>query len=229
MDNIEVVDYVWSGERYADLTGKQEYYDWVIASHVIEHVPDLVSFLQGCAEILADDGVLALVVPDFRNCFDHLRVPTSLAKVLDAYHNKNTRPTSGDVLEANLNASTKAGKITWSSKNKGKCEFVLEDGAAKELYARSLSSSDYIDVHTWCFTPNSFRLLIHDLAMLELIPFQVVDVVRTRSFEFYVPLKKTRVLQSVDRMALLEACQQDLYEPGVNGKNLLKKWFSRAR
>lgn len=70
---IEEVDYIWRGERYADLVGQRECYDWVIASHVIEHSPDLIGFLQSCAEVLKPEGVLSLAVPDARFCFDQFR------------------------------------------------------------------------------------------------------------------------------------------------------------
>ena len=46
LDNIEEVDYIWSGESFDKLIGKKEHFDWIIASHVIEHVPDMVSFLN---------------------------------------------------------------------------------------------------------------------------------------------------------------------------------------
>lgn len=45
LDAIEHVDFVWNGDKtYSQFTGKT--YGWIIASHVIEHTPDLVSFLQ---------------------------------------------------------------------------------------------------------------------------------------------------------------------------------------
>jgi hypothetical protein len=52
LQNIEEVDYVWSGESLVELTGKQSYYDYIIASHVVEHTPDLVSFLSQCQVML---------------------------------------------------------------------------------------------------------------------------------------------------------------------------------
>ena len=66
LDNIEEVDYVWSGESYISLTGKKKFHDWIIASHVIEHTPDLIGFLNDCDSILKDDGVISLVIPDMR-------------------------------------------------------------------------------------------------------------------------------------------------------------------
>jgi len=74
LNKIEEVDFIWKGERYAKLTGKKEYYDWIIASHVIEHTPDFIAFLNDCASIITEDARLSLVVPDKRYCFDQLRV-----------------------------------------------------------------------------------------------------------------------------------------------------------
>src|SRR6185437_1662157 len=68
-ENIEEVDFVWRGQPYAELTGRTKFYDWIIASHVIEHTPDLIGFLNDCDSILKDDGILSLAVPDKRFCF----------------------------------------------------------------------------------------------------------------------------------------------------------------
>lgn len=83
IDAIEEVDYVWRGEKYAWLTGKTKHYDWIIASHVIEHTPDLIGFLKECDSILKDDGVVSLAIPDKRFCFDHFRPITGVSKVID--------------------------------------------------------------------------------------------------------------------------------------------------
>lgn len=45
LENIEEVDFVWHGEPFQKLIGKTGCYDWIIASHVIEHIPDLISHL----------------------------------------------------------------------------------------------------------------------------------------------------------------------------------------
>jgi len=66
IEKIDEVDYVWQGQSYVELTGKRKYYDWIIASHVVEHTTDLVHFINDCDALLKDEGVLALVVPDKR-------------------------------------------------------------------------------------------------------------------------------------------------------------------
>jgi SAM-dependent methyltransferase len=95
LDNVENVDFVWSGQSLPDLIGRTACYDWIIASHVIEHVPDLGSFLQQCEALLKTDGVLSLVIPDKRYCFDYFSPPSTTGSVLDAWAEKRIRPSAG--------------------------------------------------------------------------------------------------------------------------------------
>ncbi len=103
INNIEEVDFVWQKESYADLTGKTKFYDWIIASHVIEHTPCLISFLNNCDAILKDDGVISLAIPDKRYCFDHFRPITGISKIIDSYFQKSNTHTPGTVAEYYLN------------------------------------------------------------------------------------------------------------------------------
>src|SRR5881394_600502 len=50
VENVEPVDFVWNGESYAELTGNKNYYDWIIATHLIEHTPDLIGFINSFQE-----------------------------------------------------------------------------------------------------------------------------------------------------------------------------------
>ena len=71
---IETVDHVLKGGKtLADCIGKPGAFDVVVASHVIEHTPDMLGFLQSCETLLSPGGVLLLAVPDKRNCFDVLQ------------------------------------------------------------------------------------------------------------------------------------------------------------
>jgi 2-polyprenyl-3-methyl-5-hydroxy-6-metoxy-1,4-benzoquinol methylase len=97
LENIEEVDFVWRGESYADLTGKTGHYDWIIASHLIEHTTDLIGFLNHCDEVLRDDGVISLAVPDKRYCFDRFRPITGLARLIDGHQNPGARHSPGTI------------------------------------------------------------------------------------------------------------------------------------
>jgi len=188
LKNIEEVDFVWRDENYSELTGKSKYYDWIIASHVIEHTPDLIGFLNDCDAILKDEGVISLVIPDKRYCFDHYRPITGISKIIDNHFQKNKIHTPGTVAEYFLNVVSKDGSIAWNSSITGEYNLVHSLDDALQGMNSVLNEKAYIDVHAWCFVPHSFRLIIHDLFCLGFIPFQEVDFFPTDGCEYYITL-----------------------------------------
>jgi predicted SAM-dependent methyltransferase len=206
LNNIEEVDFVWHGEPLSKLIGKTSYFDWIIASHVIEHVPDLISFLQQCEALLKPDGILSLVIPDKRYCFDYFSEISSTGHVLDTFTERRVRPSHGQVFDHFVNASKRKGNITWLSDGLGGADELIHTFAqAQEFWARSASSTDYIDVHCWRFTPASFRLLVSDLINLHLINMEIKAEFDTTNCEFYVSLgKESNASMKLDRLATLQ-------------------------
>lgn len=211
---IEEVDHVWSGQRYAELTGKPGQYDWVIASHVIEHAPDFVGFLVQCAELLKDDGVLSLAVPDKRYCFDRFRPISSLAQVIDDHHARRTVHSAGRVADFFLNTVRRGDVVSWSAE-------AVTDGAAPMaiihqadhvpgLMADVTERGTYVDLHAWCFTPTSFRLLVQDLADLGLQPLREVSFAPTQGCEFYVTLSRNGGGERLERLEALRRIELEL-------------------
>jgi predicted SAM-dependent methyltransferase len=206
LDNIEEVDFVWRGETLQQLIGKTGCYDWIIASHVIEHIPDLISFLQQCKALLKPAGILSLVIPDKRYCFDYFSSSSSTGNMLDAYAEKRVRPSHGQIFDHIANASRRNGNIAWTSDGMGGVNELLHTFAeAQTGWARSVSTTDYIDVHCWRFTPASFRLLVSDLLNLGLINLEIKAEFDTTGCEFYVSLgKKGGPPMELDRLAILQ-------------------------
>jgi predicted SAM-dependent methyltransferase len=190
LDNIEEVDFVWSGQSYAQLTGKSAYYNWAIASHVIEHTPDLISFLKQCEEILTEDGILSLVIPDIRYHFDYFRPITGISKVIDAWYNKHTIHTAGTAAEYMLNVTTRGGQIAWHEGFQQEFSLLHSLTDAQDSMQRIIQKNEYIDFHSWSFTPTSFRLLIRDLNDLGFISLKEVSYYPTVGCEFYINLGK---------------------------------------
>jgi ubiquinone/menaquinone biosynthesis C-methylase UbiE len=60
-----------------------ETYDFVLASHVLEHVANPLRAVAEWRRVLAPGGVLLVIVPDKRSTFDHLR-PYTLFEHLEA-------------------------------------------------------------------------------------------------------------------------------------------------
>jgi len=212
LGNIEDVDFVWNGESYAQLTGHKKYYDWIIASHVIEHTPDLIGFLNDCDAVLKDDGVISLAVPDKRYCFDHFRPLTGISKIIDSHLLKNTIHTPGTAVEYYLNAVKKGESIGWRGLYTGAFSFAhsLED--ARQVMQIIQQTGQYVDMHAWCFVPHSFRVLIQDLFDLGFIPFQEVDFFDTKGLEFFVTLGRKGKGTSLSRLKMLKKIEQELHK-----------------
>lgn len=205
LDNIEEVDFVWHEETLQQLIGKTGCYDWVIASHVIEHVPDFISYLQQCEALLKSNGILSLVIPDKRYCFDYFSSSSSTGNVLDAYAEKRVRPSHGQIFDHIANASKRNGNIAWASDGMGGADALVHTFAeAQAHWARSVATTDYIDVHCWRFTPASFHLLISDLLNLGLCNLEIKAEFDTTGCEFYVSLgKKGDATMKLDRLSAL--------------------------
>jgi hypothetical protein len=210
IDNIEEVDFVWHGQPMSELIGKTECYDWIIASHVIEHVPDLISFFQQCEVLLKGDGLLSLIIPDKRFCFDHLNPSSSTGEFLDAFEMKRSRPSVGKVFDHFANACKRGNTIAWNSGEVGEFELIHSLEQAHRLWEQARTTDAYIDTHCWRFTPESFRLLIADFRLLGLLGLEIVNEFPTSGCEFYVTLGKTANITAPnaleqDRLSALHA------------------------
>jgi len=223
-DNIEEVDFVWRGESYAELTGRQHYYDWVIASHVIEHTPDLVAFINQCDDILAQEGVLSLVVPDKRYCFDKYRPISSLAHVVDRHLSGAVQHSPGAVAEYYLNVVRCDGEDAWDASTTGQYTFSHPSEAGLKNYSAALGAGEWLDVHAWCFVPHSFRLLIQDLYGLGLIKLKELSFHSTVGCEFYMTLSREGAGMPMSRMAMLQEVELELmgHSQGIPASRLKK-------
>jgi hypothetical protein len=226
VSSIEEVDYIWRGEPYAQLLGGQRF-AWIIASHVIEHVPDLIGFLQGCTSVLTDDGVISLVIPDRRYSFDYHRPITSIGSVIDAHLEGRTQPSVGTAVDYYLNVVRREGAIAWYKGFQGDEEFVHGFEEAKLVSDRRdpFAVSSTFDPHVWCFVPHAFRLLIEDLFQLGYLQVRERSFRPTVATEFYLQLSRSGPGLAMSR---LEALDQIDYELGDDSYRL-PDGFDRER
>lgn len=210
---IEEVDYVWNGEPYDQLIEKK--FDYIIASHVIEHTPDLIGFLNSCASILKEDGVVSLVVPDMRYCFDFFRYPTDLSNLIDAHNEKRTRHSEGTLVTTALNSSRNGPTHIWKLQETNNYKLAHNYESVDRQLSRFKSKEGYADMHAWCFTYSSFRLHIMDLNNLDYIPFTIAAHFPTAGCEFYITLKKGKERINLQQRRVMKLQVQ---------KELMKAW-----
>ncbi|MEI9970894.1 MAG: methyltransferase domain-containing protein [Ignavibacteriota bacterium] len=79
IERIEPVDYLWRGGPIESAIPSSEHgtFDAVIASHVLEHIPDPIGFFLSCAKLLTRGEFVALILPDKRAMFDFFKPLTA--------------------------------------------------------------------------------------------------------------------------------------------------------
>lgn len=93
--------------------------DYVVASHVIEHIPDLISWLHELASVLKPSGEIRLIVPDRRFTFDYLRREVRLNDVIYANLMQARAPLRHIVLDYVMNVVKLDGNEAWCSSVRG--------------------------------------------------------------------------------------------------------------
>lgn len=194
--NIVDLDFVLSVDgvtrSLAETVGPAGPFQWAVASHVVEHVPDLIAFLADVAAILDDRGRLALVVPDRRFCFDALRPPTTVGEMLLAHDNQDRRPSVRAVFDHFSSVVGYDPAQLWRGIPADPANRMYPLEQAWELVQRRRTTDDYLDSHTWLFTPDSLVEQLGVLARLGLNDFTVVGISPTavNDYEFFVTLER---------------------------------------
>ena len=221
VDQIVDVDAVW-GERslLECLDGRKV--DYVIASHVAEHVPDLVTWLQEIEAVLASGGELRLALPDKRFSFDCLRDEARFTDVIHAYIMRARQPLPHALLDCVLDvaANADAEQIHCGTQLRGDIQRCFSFEHALDFVRDARESGRYIDVHCWVVTPRRFAELMERLVEVGLIRLACTEFVDTitGSFDFYVTMRLSAdrdcTMASWRRMA--EAARDDPQAPLAN-------------
>lgn len=214
VEKIEAVDHVWRGEPLADLVGPGRF-DVVIASHVIEHTPDMLGFLAECGRALTPAGRLVLVVPDRRRCFDFFRPASTTGAVLQAHHERRTRHAPGSAFDFIASFCTFAGRQDTGPEPAAEFTLANPVTAAGRTFARFAARTDYRDCHAWVFTPSSFRLIASDLAAIGALDLREEAVWETPIFEFVAILSRHAAGCPLDRATLVAAAHREAAEPAA--------------
>ena len=165
-------------------------YQHVVASHVIEHVPDMVGWLRDVAQVLTWDGALLLAVPDRRYCFDVHRTPATVGQVVQAHLDGDRTPSVRAVLDHFMRAVDCSAEQAWAGEQPPTQGSHPID-AVRGQVARQ-QAGDYVDCHVWPLTPQVFAGLLDDLLALGQVDFAVERITATRvgDQEFYATLRR---------------------------------------
>lgn len=193
-DLIPEIDFVLlDGDRVRTIpeatAGAQ--FDWVVASHVIEHVPDAIGWLDQIAQVTVDGGALALIVPDRRYCFDIHRPGTTVGAMLQAHDDGDSTPSVRAVYDHYRSHVFTDTAEAWQGRpptyeRRSRPLDVVQGHLAR---ARS---GEYVDAHVWTFTPGSFVDQLVELRTLGLSEWTVDKLRPTKpgALDFHAVLRR---------------------------------------
>lgn len=175
-----------------DLSVVDEKFATVFSAHCVEHQPDLVRHLLQVETLLEPGGRYFLAIPDKRFCFDHFLPESTLSEVVAAAHEKRSAHLFRSVFEHRLMTCHNDSHAHWRNEHGPRPEPDAEGlrGVQDEWVA---ADGNYIDVHAWQFTPESFCSIIERTRRLRLHHFVVERVYSTvtSNIEFFSVLYLT--------------------------------------
>jgi hypothetical protein len=186
--NIDFVD------KDGNLKTITEKFDAVLSCHSIEHQIDLIKHLQDVSDLLNDNGVYIVILPDKRFCFDHFIKETTIADVIYTHNNNtnNNNHTLKSVIEHRV-LTCHNNPIRHWNEDHGVLDVTSDKIlSAIEEYNTALKNNNYIDVHSLQFTPTSFSniiSLLYDLKYTDLKIKRLYPTIRN-GIEFFAVLEK---------------------------------------
>jgi SAM-dependent methyltransferase len=206
-DKIEKIDFVWAGRPLAAVLGDKAPLDYVVASHVIEHVPDLVGWLKEMSSALKMGGRLLLIIPDKRFTFDIYRRLSSLEEISLAYQERRRIPGLRCVMDHFANAVAADTWALWDDYSLADDLKFFHGPEYLDIAYEHFHAGKYIDIHCWVFTPWSFLEVMGKLTPLFGLDFELAHFLTTQDhdLEFYVQLVKTKALSTDWAKASVEA------------------------
>jgi len=174
----------------ADYDPLRECFDYAVASHVIEHVPNLLGWLRAVLGTLRPGGRLILAIPDRRYTFDQLRHTSTLGEVLDSFDAAASRPSLRQVVDATESARRVDVVSAWNGTPDPADRIFTRDQVL--ALRHRWHTGDYIDVHCWVFTAESFPELCGTLVSLGLLECELRSLTPPEHYwnEFHVVLEK---------------------------------------
>jgi SAM-dependent methyltransferase len=153
--------------------------DFIVTSHVMEHVPNPIRWMREAASVLRVGGLLAIAIPDRRFTFDMFREESRASDLVDAFLRDDIVPSTRSVYDHHSQAVSV--NMHWAlpvslypdqvaagrGGNPPPIISVNYMGIAREALA-----GKYLDVHLWVFTPPSFLLAMSQIAGEGLLPFR---------------------------------------------------------
>lgn len=161
-----------------------------LSSHAIEHQPDLIGHLKKVSRLIEPGGSYSLIVPDRRYTFDQSRPETQLSQVEAAHRERRRVHVAESILATRLQTTHNNPFRHWLGRHGVPTPDAALTAAANDEVRRA-ADGEYIDVHAWTFSPESFRRIVAATSAATGLSPAVVHDTAFGDLEFFAVLRKT--------------------------------------
>lgn len=188
------LDFVWNPFKRLKHCTKTRY-DYVIARHVWEHVPNPIGWLEQVLEVCKTGAIITLVLPTKYNPIDFLRSETDISEIVAAYLEDRKTPSARQIFDAFYHRKITPlpiNKTLYTAEEVRKMphhySFIKSLGRAYSGYKRPV----YIDIHCSIFNLKTLPKIIWELRELGFLNVEVIETSSAKedAAEFFIKLRK---------------------------------------
>ncbi|WP_395662024.1 hypothetical protein [Aestuariivirga sp.] len=186
------VDYVWTpGRLLSSCIGSDVSFNYAVASHVVEHVPNVIGWLNEIMEVMRVGGTLALCVPDKRFSCDFYRRETEMSDLIGAWIERRSIPSPSQVYDFTSRGIYYEGNSSVLSLPFNQARRAYTDEQALSYALWTHTENQYLDVHCTVWTPDGFLASLRELNELGILNIKLSDpIVEPERAEFIIHLTK---------------------------------------
>jgi len=186
IEKVPHIDYIIPDTSLCEIDEK---FDLVFSSHVLEHQRCIIRHFDEVYNILKPGGLMALIIPDKRYCFDHFIPESRLESLLATYYRKPSNACFESLVHETCLWTHNNPVRHWNGDH-GKPGNISKEGIENACKTYEAGESFY--GHKWKFYPTIFREMIGKLIQLQFIklkPIVIYDTLKGQ-FEFMAIFKK---------------------------------------
>jgi SAM-dependent methyltransferase len=186
---IPEIDFVWvPGRPLKECAPEGKLFDYVVASHVMEHVPNPVGWLNELLSVTKVGGKVLLFLPDRRTNSDYRRSLTSFAQLYEWWLLQPGVPTPGQIADF-MGESIDAGGWNFLE---GPPPAIKRPYSDSELVNTTIfyrRNYGYIDIHASVWEPDQCRVAFERFAASGILNVSVSNPL-SDPLEFAIVLTK---------------------------------------
>jgi hypothetical protein len=224
--DVEVpeVDFVWTpGKALIDCFPSGMCFNYAIASHVMEHVPNPIGWVCEILSVLSIGGRLALFLPDRRRNTDYFRNLTTFAELVSWWIVQPACPTPQQIVDF-MGSSLDSGKVNgdYSNPQLSQKFRAYTDVDAIQTACFVARHGNYLDLHATVWEPDQFVSVFQRIVDAGLLNVEISTPI-LHDLEFVIVLTKH------GEPRLKAPRKPEIWPPMAEQKSLSERFKGRAR